>query len=189
MMCVAQTLVWRSFRNGFHSGADGWDGDRFWENMKNVSLQTTSCLSESLIGQCESFHPSPEFRHDQESHGYNGPIHTQPHELAPISQNLFESLESFGIPRMMTCSRRYHQSWLRQHCPTVHQGLRSNATAYLAKKRRNLTVICRSTVLRILVRRQKAGLRTYGVEIQDEIGGGVRTIKANEEVVLCWLLQ
>ncbi len=153
--------------------------------MKNVSLQTTSCLSESLIGQCESFHPSPEFRHDQESHGYNGPIHTQPHELAPISQNLFESLESFGIPRDDDMfSKGITSHGCGNTVRTVHQGLRSNATAYLAKKRRNLTVICRSTVLRILVRRQKAGLRTYGVEIQDEIGGGVRTIKANEEVVL-----
>lgn len=67
---------------------------------------------------------------------------------------------------------------------TVHNGLRSNATAYLFKKRKNLTVICRATVLRIITNSGKSGLRAHGVEIRDQVGGGVRTISANEEVIL-----
>ena len=114
-----------------------------------------------------------------------GPIQTQPHDLAPISHKLFESLESLGIPRDDDMfSKGVSAHGCGNTVRTVHDGLRSNATAYLSKKRRNLTVICQTTVLHILIDNGNSELKIRGVAVQDQIGGGIRSIHANQEVIL-----
>jgi hypothetical protein len=50
------------------------------------------------VPYAESFHTKPWFKADEKAHGHDGPLHTEPHDLAPISQKLLESFESQGFP-------------------------------------------------------------------------------------------
>lgn len=48
--------------------------------------------------QAETFHTKPWFEADKKAHGYDGPLHTEPHDLAPISQLVLKSMEDKGLP-------------------------------------------------------------------------------------------
>lgn len=58
----------------------------------------TSTLTRNVNDQAETFHNKPWFKAEEDAHGYNGPLHTEPHDLAPISQLLLKSMESMGLP-------------------------------------------------------------------------------------------
>ncbi|KEF54185.1 uncharacterized protein A1O9_09980 [Exophiala aquamarina CBS 119918] len=44
------------------------------------------------------FHTKPWFEADKSAHGYDGPLHAEPHDLARISERVLKSLESKGLP-------------------------------------------------------------------------------------------
>jgi hypothetical protein len=55
-------------------------------------------VAESISPSAESFHAKPWFKAGVTAHGHDSPLHTEPHDLAPISQKLLESFESQGFP-------------------------------------------------------------------------------------------
>jgi len=48
--------------------------------------------------KAETFHPKDWFNATPGAHGTDGPLHIEPHDLAPISKLLLESFESQGLP-------------------------------------------------------------------------------------------
>ncbi len=53
---------------------------------------------ELIVSQAETFHTKPWFHVEEKAHGYDGPLHTEPYDLAPISQLMLQSMESAGLP-------------------------------------------------------------------------------------------
>ena len=45
----------------------------------------------------ETFHPTAWYQADLAAHGMNGPLHTEPHPLAPISEKILESFIDRGF--------------------------------------------------------------------------------------------
>ena len=64
------------------------------EGLASWSIQSFAADS----CQAETFHTKPWFEADEKAHGYDGPLHTEPHDLAPISQLLLKSMEDKGLP-------------------------------------------------------------------------------------------
>lgn len=77
----------------------GWSGEEFFEYMRKVRrvgfLLGVSTADEE---QAETFHNKPWFKADEKAHGYSGPLHTEPHDLAPISKMILKSMEDQGLP-------------------------------------------------------------------------------------------
>ncbi|KEF61648.1 uncharacterized protein A1O9_03216 [Exophiala aquamarina CBS 119918] len=94
----------------------GWSGDEFF----------------SYMSKSETFNNKPWFQADEKAHGYEGPLHTEPHDLAPISQLMLESMESSGLPLvhdMFTNGETPHGCG---HVPrTHHKGIRTTGADFV----------------------------------------------------------
>ncbi|KAI9926461.1 hypothetical protein MW887_004226 [Aspergillus wentii] len=142
------TLCIRGSKQDFDDwDLEGWSGEEFFDCMKRV----------------ETFHPKGWFREDENSHGYSGPLHTEPHDLAPISQRIMDSFVS-----------------------QVHNGLRTTSADFITNghQRKNTTIKTDSTVDKILIEDDgNSGLRATGVLVRD-VGGKTRTYHAKKEVII-----
>jgi choline dehydrogenase-like flavoprotein len=76
----------------------GWSGEEFFKYMRKVSLVGSKVSFLADREQAETFHTKPWFKADEKAHGYDGPLHTEPHDLAPISELLLKSMEDQGLP-------------------------------------------------------------------------------------------
>ena len=144
-----------------------------------------------LTLQAETFHPKPWFKADTASHGYSGPLHTEPHDLAPISQYIMDSFVSAGlplVPDMFSTGETPHGCG---HSPrTVYNGLRTTSADFVTNgyQRKNVTVVTGATVDKVLVEAgpgsESEGLRATGVVVRNTADGSVQTYHARREVVL-----
>lgn len=81
--CIQGTLCIRGTRQDYDDwDLPGWSGDEVFKYMSKA----------------ETFHNKPWFKADEKAHGYDGPLHTEPHDLAPISNLLLDSFQSQGMP-------------------------------------------------------------------------------------------
>lgn len=140
--------------------------------------------------KAETFHPKPWFDANEQAHGYDGPLHTEPHDLAPISQLIMSSFVSEGLPHvpdMFSTGETPHGCG--HALRSVYNGLRTTSADFVTNgyTRKNVTVVTGSTVDHVLVEpdTQSGELVARGVLVQDTLSGGVRTYHAKKEVVIC----
>ncbi|KAE8141417.1 hypothetical protein BDV38DRAFT_237834 [Aspergillus pseudotamarii] len=151
-------------------GLEGWSGEEFFAAMR----------------KSETFHPKDWFQADPESHGYNGPLHTEPHDLAPISNLLIDSLVSQGMPLHHDMFSTGDVAQGCGHAPrTVYKGIRTTGADFITNdyNRSNVTIQTDTTVDRIELEEDAAGLRATGA-VTRLADGTTRTFHARKEVVI-----
>jgi choline dehydrogenase-like flavoprotein len=120
------------------------------------------------------------------AHGHDGPLHTEPHDLAPISQKLLESFESQGFPL-------HHDMFTTGEVPhgcghvvrTHHHGLRTTGADFVTKDYHhdNTEILTDTTVDKIVLRDDNGSLRATGVDLIDK-SGRKRTVTASREIIV-----
>ncbi|KAG6367318.1 hypothetical protein INS49_001505 [Diaporthe citri] len=137
-------------------GLEGWSGDEFFRYMEKA----------------ETFHNKPWFKTHSKSHGYQGPLHTEPHDLAPISNLVLESMVSKGLPLdddMFSHGENPHGCG---HAPrTVHLGTRTTGADFITKTHRkdNVVILTETYVDKVLFQDVKGehvatGVRAVGAD-------------------------
>ncbi|KAH8701592.1 choline dehydrogenase [Talaromyces proteolyticus] len=151
---------------------EGWSGDEFFNAMKKA----------------ETFHGKPWFKVDEESHGSSGPLHTEPHDLAPISNLLIDSFVSQGLPLdpdMFSTGETSHGTG--HAVRTVYKGFRTTSADFLLNQKEqagNITIKTDTTVSRVVLEGDAAsGLRATAVQVKDANGIG-HTYFARKDIVL-----
>lgn len=119
-------------------------------------------------------------------HGTTGPLHTEPHDLAPISERVRESMVDMGLPYhadMFSTGETPHGCGDVPR--TVHQGIRSTAADFVTKgeRRENITVNTEVTVDRILFSQDVGELTASGVAAIEK-GGRKVEFRARREVIV-----
>ncbi|PMD15473.1 GMC oxidoreductase [Hyaloscypha hepaticicola] len=146
----------------------GWSGEEVFGYMKKA----------------ENFHTKKWFQQDEASHGYNGLLDNEPHDLAPISDLVMESFQSQGLPLhpdMFSTGESPHGCG---HVPrTVYKGDRTTAANYLLSKGPNLSIKTETIVDKVILGGEGSNLRAAGVKILEK-DGRARDLKANKEVIV-----
>ncbi|CEL04121.1 Putative Glucose-methanol-choline oxidoreductase (Eurofung) [Aspergillus calidoustus] len=151
-------------------GLEGWSGEEFFEAMK----------------KSETFHPKPWFKATESAHGYSGPLHTEPHDLAPIASRLIDSFVDKGLPLHHDMFSTGDVANGCGHVPrTVHKGIRTTAADFITKEhdRSNLTIHTDTTVDRALIEQTEDGLRATGV-VTRTADGSEKIFHARREVIV-----
>ncbi|KAF2822318.1 glucose-methanol-choline oxidoreductase-like protein [Ophiobolus disseminans] len=168
---VNGTLCIRGTRQDYDDwGLDEWSGDKMFDYMK----------------KSETFHPKAWHKSDDSVHGTSGPLHTEPHDLAPISESVKQSLIDAGLP--------YHPDMFSSgESPhgcgdvprTVHQGIRSTAADFITKsqRRENITIKTSVTVDRILFSDDSGEPTAMGVSTISQSGVKI-DYQARKEVIV-----
>ncbi|KAI9812620.1 MAG: hypothetical protein M1827_004609 [Pycnora praestabilis] len=146
----------------------GWSDDEMWRYM----------------AKAETFHNKDWFEADPEKHGYDGPLHIEPMELAPISNLLLQSMQSQGLPLqhdMFTSGDNPHGCG---HAPrTVYKGMRTTSADFLRVERSNLDVLVETTVDKVILSKERDDMRATAVSAVGKKGGPI-TIKAKKEIIV-----
>ncbi|RDW68979.1 GMC family oxidoreductase [Aspergillus mulundensis] len=151
-------------------GLEGWSGDEFFDAMK----------------KSETFHSKPWFKADKSAHGYSGPLHTEPHDLAPIADRLIDSFVDQGLPLhhdMFSTGDVPHGCG---HVPrTVYEGIRTTSADFITKEydRSNITIQTDATVDRVLIEPTADGLQAVGV-LTRSADGSEKAYYARREVIV-----
>ncbi|PIB02803.1 Pyranose dehydrogenase 3 [Cercospora beticola] len=154
-------------------GFPEWSGDEMFRAMKKA----------------ETFHPKKWFPHDEDAHGYDGPLHIEPAlPPIPIADALFESFKDKGlpyIPDMFSSGVASHGCGHAMR--TTYQGWRTTAADYITKDkvRPNVTIKCNATVDKVILEPGSDGeLVAKAVEYVDDNGNKVK-VAAGKEVIVC----
>lgn len=135
--------------------------------------------------QAENFHGKSWFK-ASEDHGTDGHLHIEPHDLAPISDLIMDSMVSKGLPLdhdMFSHGENPHGCG---HVPrTVHKGLRSTAADFVSKDnaKDNLHILVETHVEKVLIENVNGDLKATGVKAVKS-DGSVIEIKARKEVIV-----
>ena len=148
----------------------GWSGDEFFKAMR----------------KSETFHTKPWFKATTELHGTDGPLHIEPHDLAPISNLLLDSFESKGFPLdhdMFTHGETSHGCG---HAPRTHyKGMRTTGADFITndQHRDNIEILVNTTVDKINFDGAPGDLQARSVDL---VGGdGTRvTVTATKEIIV-----
>lgn len=140
-----------------------------------------------ILLQAESFRSKPWFKATKDAHGYEGELGIEPHDLAPISNLILESMQSKGLALdddMFTHGENPHGCG---HAPrTVTDGLRTTSADFITKKniRGNITVLTSAHVDKVVIENDGSGLlRATGVNAVLE-DGTVFNATASKEVII-----
>ncbi|EOA86554.1 uncharacterized protein SETTUDRAFT_89387 [Exserohilum turcica Et28A] len=168
---VNGTLCIRGTKQDYDDwGLDEWTGDKMFDYMKKA----------------ETFHSKDWHKADASAHGTSGPLHTEPHDLAPISERVRESLIDQGLPYhadMFTTGETAHGCGDVPR--TVHQGIRSTAADFITKtyRRNNITIKTEVTVDKVMLKNEKNGLTATGVSTISKSGKRIE-YEAKKEVIV-----
>ncbi|PLB43392.1 putative GMC oxidoreductase [Aspergillus steynii IBT 23096] len=151
-------------------GLEGWSGSEVFAAMKKA----------------ETFHPKDWHQADIKSHGFSGPLHTEPHDLAPIGNLILDSFVSQGLPLdhdMFSTGETPHGCGHVMR--TVHKGIRSTSADFITKEyhRANVTILTDTTVDRVILEQGANGPRATGA-VGVFPDGSSRTFKARKEVII-----
>ena len=136
--------------------------------------------------QAETFHPKDGFEADLSVHGTDGPLHTEPHDLAPISKLLLDSFNDQGVPYTPDL---FSTGASPQGCSntvrTVHQGIRTTGADFITKgyRREDITIKTESVVDKVILEPVDGKLTATGVKIVTK-GGVETTVQARKEIIL-----
>jgi choline dehydrogenase-like flavoprotein len=136
--------------------------------------------------KAETFHSKPWFEADNESHGYSGPLHTEPHDLAPISNLLLDSFVSEGMPLnhdMFSTGDVPHGCG---HAPrTVYNGIRTTGADFVTNKnsRGNITIQTDTTVDKVIFTQEGDRIRASSVATKTSDGSS-KIYHAGKEIII-----
>lgn len=134
--------------------------------------------------QAENFHGKKWFKEDTNAHGHEGPLDIEPHDPAPITNMILDSMQSQGLalqPDMFTTGDNSHGCG---HVPrTVYKGDRTTAANYFVNKGPNLAIKTDTTVDKIIIEGRGSDLRATAVQVIEK-DGSVRKIEARKEVIV-----
>lgn len=150
---------------------EGWSGNEMYKYM----------------AKSEDFHTKKWFQANEDAHGYGGPLHTEPHDLAPISKLVLQSYQDAGLPLhpdMFTTGET--PNGCGHAMRTIYEGNRSVAADFVAdrSKRPNLDIQFNATVDRIVFERTaQAEPRARSVEVLLK-DGTRKSFSARKEIVV-----
>ncbi|PWY80106.1 GMC oxidoreductase [Aspergillus eucalypticola CBS 122712] len=150
-------------------GLDGWSGKEFFKYMQKA----------------ETFHTKPWFKASDQHHGNSGPLHVEPHDLAPISERVMDSFVSQGLPLdpdMFTTGDTPHGCG---HVPrSVYNGIRTTSGDFVTNgyHRNNVTIMTNTTVDKILFKKTPSGPKAGGVSVVT--ANGPRALHAKREIII-----
>ncbi|EXJ78576.1 hypothetical protein A1O1_08977 [Capronia coronata CBS 617.96] len=168
---VNGTLCIRGVKQDFDDWKlDGWTGEDMWR-----------CMNKS-----ETFHNKPWFNPSFKDHGYDGPLHLEPHDLAPISELVKQSMIEKSLPLHEDMFATGETSTGCGHAlRTVYEGIRTTAADFVSKgyRRDNVTIQTDATVDKVIISEGSNGLRATGVEMITKSGEKI-TAHARKEVIV-----
>ncbi|KAH8729500.1 hypothetical protein BGZ61DRAFT_446482 [Ilyonectria robusta] len=130
----------------------------------------------AYINKAETFHGKPWFKESKEDHGSSGHLHTEPHDLAPISNLVRDSMVSKGLPLdpdMFSHGNTPHGCG--HAVRTVYQGIRTTGADFVTKTPRdNIHLMVETHVDKVLFDINEDG---------EFIAAGVRAVKSDGTVV------
>ncbi|PSN65299.1 alcohol oxidase [Corynespora cassiicola Philippines] len=168
---VNGTLCIRGTKQDYDDwGLDEWTGEKMFGYM----------------AKSETFHPKDWFKAKPSLHGTSGPLHTEPHDLAPISERIKESMVDRGLPYdpdMFSSGETPHGCG--DVMRTVHQGIRSTAADFITKgyRRENITIKTDVTVDKVLLSKVNGELTATGVLTYSKDGMRASYRARNEVIV------
>ncbi|KAK4986798.1 hypothetical protein LTR50_005093 [Elasticomyces elasticus] len=148
----------------------GWSGEEVFAAMRKA----------------ETFHTKPWFKAAPNAHGTDGLLHTEPHDLAPISERMLESFQSQGMvldPDMFTTGETSHGCGHATR--TVYQGLRTTGADFVTKEnqRDNLIILVDTIVDKVNFDHDDNKLRARSVNLVSK-DGQKRTVSARKEIII-----
>ncbi|CAM1501954.1 Fc.00g039380.m01.CDS01 [Cosmosporella sp. VM-42] len=165
------TLCVRGAKQDFDDwGLDGWSGEEFWKYMNKA----------------ETFHGKDWFNTSKEDHGYDGLLHTEPHDLAPISNLIKDSMVSKGLPLdddMFAHGNNPHGCGHATR--TVYKGLRTTGADFVTKpQQKNVDLMVETHVDKVIIEKDENGeLKATGVRAV-KADGTVVELKARKEIIV-----
>ena len=152
---------------------EGWSGEELFKYMSKA----------------ETFHGKPWFKANEKAHGHNGPLHTEPHNPAPISNLVLESYQSKGLSLIQDMFTTGESSHGCGHAVrTVHQGIRTTAADYITKDnaRDNIDIKTGYYVDRVILEKVGGKVKVTGVELQTASAERHKSfVGARREVIIC----
>ncbi|KIW56986.1 hypothetical protein PV05_05593 [Exophiala xenobiotica] len=148
----------------------GWSGEEMFQYMRKA----------------ETFHNKPWFEADESAHGFDGPLHTEPHDLAPISKLLLESMQSQGMPLVPDMFSNGETAQGCGHAPrTVHKGIRTTGADFVTNDRRrdNIDIVVDTVVDKVNFEEKNGQLEATSVTLVDKTGAK-RDVKARKEIII-----
>lgn len=123
---------------------------------------------------------------DMSVHGTSGPLHIEPHDLAPISEHVKESMIDMGLPYhpdMFSTGETPHGCGDVPR--TVHQGIRTTAADFVTKgyKRANITIKTEVVVDKVLFSDESGEPVAKGVATISKEGKHIE-YQARKEVII-----
>ncbi|CAF1025670.1 unnamed protein product [Adineta steineri] len=135
----------------------------------------------------ETFHPVKWHQADMSVHGTDGPLHTEPHPGASISEKVLQSFIDCDYDYKPDMFAQGEFEGVGHAIRTVHKGIRSTSASFVHNfPKTNLTVRTGIFVDRIILEKNN-GERQYkaiGVETHDDITGEPIIFKARKEIIL-----
>jgi choline dehydrogenase-like flavoprotein len=168
---VNGTLCIRGTKQDYDDwGMDEWTGDKMFGYM----------------AKAETMHEKDWHKADMSVHGTSGPLHIEPHDLAPISERVKESMIDVGLsyhPDMFSTGETPHGCGDVPR--TVHQGVRTTAADFVTKgyKRANITIKTEVVVDKILFSNDSGEPTATGVATISKTGKKTEYQAKNEIIV------
>ncbi|OAL45959.1 glucose-methanol-choline oxidoreductase-like protein [Pyrenochaeta sp. DS3sAY3a] len=168
---VNGTLCIRGTKQDYDDwGLEEWTGDKMFEYMK----------------RSETFHEKDWHKSDKSVHGTDGPLHTEPHDLAPISELVRDSMIDQGLPYtpdMFSTGESPHGCGDVPR--TVYQGIRTTAADFITNsyRRANITIKTEVTVDKLVLSQEQGELTATGVVTISKDGRKV-VYRAVKEVIV-----
>ncbi|KPI38305.1 L-sorbose 1-dehydrogenase [Cyphellophora attinorum] len=150
----------------------GWSGDEMFEYMRRAEK----------FNDKDWFHPDP-----KTPHGSKGYLNTEPHDLAPISKLMLQSMESQGLPMIPDlCSNGNCAHGCGHAARTHHKGVRSTGADFVTNKnhRENIEILTDATVDKINFDTTD-GSKPRAVSVSLAVAGSnKRTVHASKEIII-----
>lgn len=137
--------------------------------------------------KAETFHGKDWFQEAKSVHGTSGPLHIEPHDLAPISKLVKESMVDRGLPYIPDLFSTGEAPHGCGDVPrTVHQGIRSTAADFITKgfRRENITIVTDMTVDRVILSKNDGGELTATSVLAVTQDGNQVEYKARNEIIV-----
>lgn len=134
--------------------------------------------------KAETFHPKEWYQHDPLNHGDSGFLHTAPHDPAPITNLLLESMESQGFPYnpdMFSAGKIVHGCG--HAVRTVYNGIRSVATDFTDTAGNNLWIWTEVLVDKVNLETPESGV-WQAVSVDVVHNKTSYTIRARKEIII-----
>ncbi|KAH0398527.1 alcohol oxidase, partial [Aureobasidium melanogenum] len=149
---------------------EGWSGKEMFEAMR----------------KSETFHNKDWFEANERVHGTDGPLHIEPHDLAPISERLLESFQSHGMPLHPDMFTTGETAQGCGHAPrTVYQGLRTTGADFVTRdqQKANIEILVNTVVDKINFQDMDGQMTARSVDLVGP-DGTRKTVHAKSEIII-----